>query len=109
MIKEIHDYYKQRVLAVTDSWFGNNGLWSKLDCGREGKFHLLSRIRTNLTLYDIPQTLWKNVRQVALESMVIDRVLQPNVQQTGNGTGEPVPCSCIVKKEKCRHIHKSLC
>jgi len=39
------------VLTVTDSWFGNNGLWSRLDLGKEGSFHLLSRMRTNITLY----------------------------------------------------------
>jgi hypothetical protein len=52
MIKGIQNYYNQPVLTVTDSWFGNNGLWSRLDRGREGSFHLLSRMRTNITLYD---------------------------------------------------------
>ena len=52
MMKDIQNYYKQPVLIVTDSWFGNNGLWSKLDRGSEGSFHLLSRMRTNITLYD---------------------------------------------------------
>ena len=27
MLKEVQEYYQQPVLAVTDSWFGNNGLW----------------------------------------------------------------------------------
>lgn len=52
MIREIQNYYHQRVLIVADSWFGNNGLWSRLDRGGEGIFHLLSRMRTNITLYD---------------------------------------------------------
>lgn len=52
MIKGVFDYYKHPVLAITDSWFGNNGLWSRLDQGRGGDFHLLSRFRTNITLYD---------------------------------------------------------
>ena len=52
MITDIQNYYDQPVLIVTDSWFGNNGLWSRLDRGSEGAFHLLSRMRTNITLYD---------------------------------------------------------
>ena len=52
MITEIQNYYEQPVLIVTDSWFGNNGLWSRLDHEREESFHLLSRMRTNITLYD---------------------------------------------------------
>jgi len=52
MITDIQNYYEQPVLIVTDSWFGNNGLWSRLDHESEGSFHLLSRMRTNITLYD---------------------------------------------------------
>lgn len=54
MLKDVHDYFQQALLIVTDSWFGNNGLWSRLDRGAEGCFHLLSRMRTNITLYDAP-------------------------------------------------------
>ena len=54
MIQEIHNFYKQRVLIVADSWFGNDGLWSKLDRGQEGCFDLLTRMRKNNTLYDFP-------------------------------------------------------
>ncbi|MCP4407518.1 MAG: transposase [Gammaproteobacteria bacterium] len=41
------------VLVVADSWFGNNGLWRPL---RESgfAFDLLSRLRANITLYDLP-------------------------------------------------------
>jgi len=56
MLKGIHDYFQQSVLVVTDSWFGNNGLWSRLDRGANGRFHLLSRMRTNITLYDFAPT-----------------------------------------------------
>ena len=55
MLKDVREYYQQPVLAVTDSWFGNNGLWAPLDKGAEGKFHLLSRMRTNITLYNFAQ------------------------------------------------------
>jgi hypothetical protein len=52
MIKEVHNYFQQSVLIVADSWFGNDGLWSRLDRGSMGCFHLLSRMRTNNTLYN---------------------------------------------------------
>ncbi len=54
MLKDVHDYFQQSLLIVADSWFGNNGLWSRLDRGAEGCFHLLSRMRSNITLYDAP-------------------------------------------------------
>lgn len=57
MIKGIRNYFQKPVLIVTDSWFGNNGLWSRLDRGGEGCFHLLSRMRTNITLYDFAPVL----------------------------------------------------
>ncbi len=52
LLKKVQAYYKKTVLAVTDSWFGNNGPWAPLGKGADGKFHLLSRMRTNITLYD---------------------------------------------------------
>ena len=51
MLLAVHGHYKQRVLAVTDSWFGNDGLWSRIGRGKDG-IDLLSRLRTNITLYD---------------------------------------------------------
>ncbi len=57
MLKEIQAYYEKPVLVVTDSWFGNNGLWAPLEKGADGKFHLLSRMRTNITLYDFAPVL----------------------------------------------------
>lgn len=57
MITDIQNYFKLPVLIVTDSWFGNNGLWSRLDRGSDGAFHLLSRMRTNITLYDFAPVL----------------------------------------------------
>ena len=53
MLKGVFDHFQQPLLAVTDSWFGNDGLWSRLDRGRAGDFHLLSRLRTNIILYDL--------------------------------------------------------
>ncbi len=41
------------VLVVADSWFGNDGLWRPL--GESAfAFELLSRLRANITLYDLP-------------------------------------------------------
>ena len=57
MLKEVQAYYQLPVLAVTDSWFGNNGLWAPLEKGADGKFHLLSRMRTNITLYNFAPVL----------------------------------------------------
>jgi hypothetical protein len=54
MIADVQNYFQQSVLVVTDSWFGNNGLWSMINRGGEGFCHLLSRMRTNITLYDFP-------------------------------------------------------
>nr|WP_320014017.1 transposase [uncultured Desulfobacter sp.] len=53
MIKDIRNYFQQPVLVIADSWFGNDGLWSRLGRGEGGFFHLLSRMRTNITLYDL--------------------------------------------------------
>jgi hypothetical protein len=54
MIAAIRDHFQQPVVVVTDSWFGNDGLWSRIDGGGNGGIHLLSRMRSNNTLYDFP-------------------------------------------------------
>jgi len=41
------------VLVVTDSWFGNDGLFRPLNKSQYS-FDLLSRLRSNITLYDLP-------------------------------------------------------
>ena len=41
------------ILVVTDSWFGNNGLHRPLS-NSVYTFDLLSRLRSNITLYDLP-------------------------------------------------------
>ena len=53
MLMAVYDHFRLPVLVVTDSWFGNDGLWSRLDRGKGGAFHLLSRLRINITLYDL--------------------------------------------------------
>ena len=63
MVKEVHNHYGLSVLTVTDSWFGNDGLWSKLDRGSDGHYHLLSRMRSNNVLYDFPVTFGDEKRE----------------------------------------------
>jgi hypothetical protein len=45
------------VLAVMDSWFGNDGLWKPVHKALGGRFHLLTRLRSNNVLYGQPETL----------------------------------------------------
>jgi len=54
MITEINSAYGQPVLAVTDSWFGNNGLWKPLRKKLGPQFHMVSRLRSNTNLFDLP-------------------------------------------------------
>lgn len=42
------------ILVVCDSWFGNNGLFKPVRKQLGNSFHLLSRLRSNTVLYDIP-------------------------------------------------------
>jgi len=65
MLKEVHHYYQQPLLVVADSWFGNDGLWSRLERGSQGCFHLLSRMRTNNTLYDFAPVLVEGEKRKA--------------------------------------------
>jgi len=41
------------ILVVADSWFGNDGLYRPLSQS-EFEFHILSRLRCNIILYDLP-------------------------------------------------------
>jgi len=43
------------ILAVTDSWFGNNGLWKPVYKTIGNRFNILSRLRCNNVLYDRPE------------------------------------------------------
>ncbi|MFZ1576294.1 MAG: transposase [Chromatiaceae bacterium] len=42
------------VLVVTDSWFGNNGLLKPLRQALGPRAHLLSRLRINAVLHELP-------------------------------------------------------
>ena len=55
MMIEIAGYFSTSpLLAVTDSWFGNQGLWKPVRKALGNRFHILSRLRCNNTLYDQP-------------------------------------------------------
>ena len=43
------------ILVVTDSWFGNQGLLKPLRAALGSRVHLLTRLRVNTVLYDLPR------------------------------------------------------
>lgn len=55
MITEIAGAFgAARIITITDSWFGNNGLWKPLHHGLGDRFHMISRLRANNNLFDLP-------------------------------------------------------
>lgn len=55
MLCELYQTYKAPMLVVADSWFGNNGLWAPLRKKLGEEAHLLSRLRSNNKLFDLPE------------------------------------------------------
>ena len=54
LIQLAHHFPGARVIAVCDSWFGNNGLFNPLRKHLGASVHLLSRLRSNTVLYTMP-------------------------------------------------------
>ena len=55
MIIGIADAFKPtRIITITDSWFGNNGLWKPLHHNLGQRFHMISRLRSNNNVFDLP-------------------------------------------------------
>ncbi len=54
MLTGIHKTYKEPILCVADSWFGNNGLWAPVRKELGDDINLLSRLRSNNNLFDLP-------------------------------------------------------
>jgi hypothetical protein len=55
MITDIADAFQQtRIIAITDSWFGNNGLWKPLHSKLGQRFHMISRLRSNNNVFQLP-------------------------------------------------------
>ncbi len=61
MLMDIAKVYDAPILTVTDSWFGNNGLWKPLHNNIGSYFHILSRLRCNNNLFDLPEVAKKTV------------------------------------------------
>ena len=56
LIARLGAFFRQvPVLVVTDSWFGNNGLFKPLRARLGARVHLLSRLRVNAALYALPE------------------------------------------------------
>jgi len=56
MLSEIAAGFSQsNILVVTDSWFGNNGLWTPLRKSLGARTHMITRLRSNNNLYDLPE------------------------------------------------------
>ena len=49
-------FRKSNILIVSDSWFGNNGLWRPLRKALGERVHMLSRLRANSNLFSLPAT-----------------------------------------------------
>lgn len=55
MLQEVAAHFSDApVVAVADSWFGNNGLLKPMREAVGTRFHLLSRLRSNAALYALP-------------------------------------------------------
>ena len=55
LIAALAEVFRQApVLVITDSWFGNNGLLKPLRQSLGARAHLLSRLRANALLHDLP-------------------------------------------------------
>ena len=55
MLTEIANFYDGvKIITVADSWFGNNGLWKPLHKAIGSRFQLISRLRSNINLFDFP-------------------------------------------------------
>ncbi len=48
-----HYFPDTPLLAVMDSWFGNESLWKPVRENLGARFHILSRLRSNNVLYDL--------------------------------------------------------
>ena len=51
-----HAFEKSNILVITDSWFGNNGMWRPLRRNLGERVHMISRLRSNNNLFDLPGT-----------------------------------------------------
>ena len=70
MITEIADVFTNTaIIVVTDSWFGNNGLWKPLTEKLGQRIHMISRLRSNNNVFELRMHIPKKA-QDARENMV---------------------------------------
>jgi hypothetical protein len=50
-----NDFESARIIAITDSWFGNNGLFKPVRKQLGRRVDLLSRMRSNNNVFDLPR------------------------------------------------------
>lgn len=62
MLEQIYQEFNQNILVVADSWFGNNGMWKPARNKLGEKIQMLSRLRCNINLFDLPEPQSKNQR-----------------------------------------------
>ena len=62
LVQLAHHFDNVRVMAVCDSWFGNDGLFKPVRKHLGDAFHLLSRLRSNTVLYTLTPKRTKNKR-----------------------------------------------
>ena len=56
LIARLGAFFRQApVLVITDSWFGNNGLFKPLRARLGKRVHLLARLRVNAALFALPE------------------------------------------------------
>jgi SRSO17 transposase len=56
MLVEIHNDFDEPIIGVTDSWFGNDGLFGPARKKMGESFNLLARLRCNINVNDLPKT-----------------------------------------------------
>jgi hypothetical protein len=86
MLKNIATKFSpSSLLVVSDSWFGNNGLWAPMRKEIGKQCHMLSRLRSNNALYAMPET--------------------PSKKQVGRAKkyGEKLGCTTILAAINCKY------
>jgi len=57
MVSDVAAHFpKSNILVVSDSWFGNDGLWNPLHKELGKRVHMLSRLRSNNNLFSLPDS-----------------------------------------------------
>ena len=55
MVIKVSQFFQYPLLLITDSWFGNNGVFAPLRKQLGLRVHMLSRFRTNSNLFALPK------------------------------------------------------